>query len=370
MVIINIKLIIPISLIVLSIINSCNSNNFSRKNERTYLFPVEENGKWGYINQYGELIIPYKFDGADDFYEGLAGVKVDSLWGFIDTTGIIVIKPNYNLIGIFSEGFCSVGVWAHRKYDISFVIKRDGTIAFIPPVSSFLNFKFGRSQIIVEDEVWIIDTSGSKIINIDCKEAQESPMNEGILRVYCSNNANLSDSTKYFDKDGKLLLAYSGFGFGVFRCGLAKIILNDTSICYVDKKGNIKIKNLNRNYIYEDFSENRAVVFNTDSRLSGVIDTLGNVIVPYKYKTIYNYHEGLAAFCTNDEKHWGFLNQQGDTVIHPFKDEIWISKGFFHGLCKVISEGNTNHWGYINKKGEFVWHTKGWKVQQAKIKQR
>jgi hypothetical protein len=31
------------------------------------LLPVENNGSWGYINQYGKLIVDYKFDNAAQF---------------------------------------------------------------------------------------------------------------------------------------------------------------------------------------------------------------------------------------------------------------------------------------------------------------
>ena len=39
------------------------------------LWPVEKDKKWGYIDKTGRLIIPFKFDGAGDFSEGLAAVE-------------------------------------------------------------------------------------------------------------------------------------------------------------------------------------------------------------------------------------------------------------------------------------------------------
>lgn len=51
------------------------------------LFPVTSGGKWGYINEKGDLVISLQFDGADYFSYGLARVKTASKFGYIDPTG-------------------------------------------------------------------------------------------------------------------------------------------------------------------------------------------------------------------------------------------------------------------------------------------
>lgn len=43
--------------------------------------------KRGFINHSGELVIPYNYDYADDFSEGLAVVIQDGKWGFVDKQG-------------------------------------------------------------------------------------------------------------------------------------------------------------------------------------------------------------------------------------------------------------------------------------------
>ena len=44
-------------------------------------------GKWGYIDQQGEVAIAPQFDYAADFSEGLAAVQQDGRYGYIDTDG-------------------------------------------------------------------------------------------------------------------------------------------------------------------------------------------------------------------------------------------------------------------------------------------
>lgn len=55
-----------------------------------------QNGKYGYCDESGALVIPYKFSYAENFSSnGLALVKVKDKYGFIDTKGNFVIEPKY-----------------------------------------------------------------------------------------------------------------------------------------------------------------------------------------------------------------------------------------------------------------------------------
>ena len=72
------------------------------------LWPVEQHKKWGYIDKTGRLIIPFKFDGAADFSEGLAAVEIKEKTGYIDKTGKFVIPPRFLSGFPFSEGLAVV----------------------------------------------------------------------------------------------------------------------------------------------------------------------------------------------------------------------------------------------------------------------
>lgn len=74
------------------------------------LAPVQDDkGKWGYINKTGKVVIPCKWKDAWDFSEGLAAVMDDNLtWGYIDKTGEEVISCHWIFAGMFSEGLADV----------------------------------------------------------------------------------------------------------------------------------------------------------------------------------------------------------------------------------------------------------------------
>ena len=58
--------------------------SFSVSKAQDGLYPFEEKGKYGYINQSGKVIIQGQYSFADQFYDGLAVVKDKGKKGFID----------------------------------------------------------------------------------------------------------------------------------------------------------------------------------------------------------------------------------------------------------------------------------------------
>src|SRR5437879_136591 len=68
------------------------------------LYPVVQNGKWGYMNRSGKIIINPQFDGALCFSEALALVIVGKKVGYVNTNGEYVVNPQFDDGTRFSEG--------------------------------------------------------------------------------------------------------------------------------------------------------------------------------------------------------------------------------------------------------------------------
>ena len=51
------------------------------------LFPIAQQGKWGFLDRTGQVVVPPQFTTAWEFSEGRAGVKIKDQFGFIDQTG-------------------------------------------------------------------------------------------------------------------------------------------------------------------------------------------------------------------------------------------------------------------------------------------
>ena len=70
-----------------------------------------EDGKYGLVDKTGKVIIPWPYkDRFPSFSQGLARVQVDDKYGFIDTAGKVVIPPQFDHADNFSEGLAGIRV--------------------------------------------------------------------------------------------------------------------------------------------------------------------------------------------------------------------------------------------------------------------
>lgn len=92
------RIYIFISLILICLLQSCITNKQIDEllSDKTFLYPVSYNGKWGYTNENGELVIPCKYDSVQFFSLGLAVVKQKEKYGYLKTNGDWHIEPEFD----------------------------------------------------------------------------------------------------------------------------------------------------------------------------------------------------------------------------------------------------------------------------------
>lgn len=74
-------------------------------NDSTYA-AVKLNGKWGYVDAEGKIVIEPQYSDARSFSNGYAAVEKDGKWGFIDLQGNIVIEPQFENTKDFNNYGC------------------------------------------------------------------------------------------------------------------------------------------------------------------------------------------------------------------------------------------------------------------------
>lgn len=83
----------------------------------TTLFLSKKDGKYGYVDKDGNVVVDYKYDdaGSQNIY-GYSAVKKDGKWGAINSKGEVVQEPTYNLDEYLKIDF--VGRW-HLGKDLN-----------------------------------------------------------------------------------------------------------------------------------------------------------------------------------------------------------------------------------------------------------
>ena len=75
------------------------------------------NGKWGYIDDSGEIVIKPQYNNAKSFSNGLAAVFIDEKWGFINRNNELVIDNIFEDAMYFTnQGMCMVSEYDGLYY--------------------------------------------------------------------------------------------------------------------------------------------------------------------------------------------------------------------------------------------------------------
>ena len=72
------------------------------------LVVFRQDGRYGYMDLTGKVVVPALYDDANPFTDGLGSVRVNDSWGFVDHSNKMVISPQYSQVGTFIDGICSL----------------------------------------------------------------------------------------------------------------------------------------------------------------------------------------------------------------------------------------------------------------------
>lgn len=339
--------LIAVGLILLFSIKSCRYASIEssivpqiENNDSTpMLYYVKDNisGLYGFIDETGKLVIPYKWEDAFCFTEGLAGVKdTTDQYGFIDTTGTLVIPCQWKIACGFRNALAPVineqGRWGYIDTSGKEVIPFQWATA-----SSFCD---GLAW--VEDEQGLrgyIDMSGKVVIPFLWNITLD--FSEGLAAVCDQASSNWG----FIDKTGKLVIPYMWMYADSFSNGLACVMDGHGNHYYIDKTGNVVIS-CEGEYAWS-FSEG-LVVWESNTGRYGYVDTNGKTVIPCQWKCAKEFSEGLAAVLDNNNK-WGYIDKFGKLVI-PCK---WKEADAFIGALAPVTDTGGRRW-WIDKAGKVI----------------
>jgi len=162
------------------------------------LAAVKSKNKWGYIDKSGKAVIPFKYNYAAPFSEGLALVLPEPPdggkggIGYIDKTGKLVVEPRFAKGGSFKSAFAPV-----KEGDKYGFIDRGGRMVIPARFEGAADFSEALAAVKVDGRWGYVDTEGDVVIDPQFDEAL--PFDGGLAPVA------LRGKEGYVDKTGNLV---------------------------------------------------------------------------------------------------------------------------------------------------------------------
>lgn len=157
------------------------TKSFSETEKKYYegLRSFEENGKFGFVDSLGDIVIKAQYDGVGCFNEGLVSVCLNGKYGFIDKTGAKIIEAKYDYANYFSQGLACVTL--NNKFGY---IDKKGNIVIdfaYDEASDFWEHD-GFAAVKLNGKEGLIDRTGKIIMPIKFEHA--SSTQNGIAHIF------------------------------------------------------------------------------------------------------------------------------------------------------------------------------------------
>src|ERR1051325_5406750 len=297
------------------------------------LLPIQQGGKWGYINRSGEVVIKPQFEAAEPFADGLALVRypprkkplkpgekkaelVEGI-GFIDPTGKVVIElesPLHINGDSFSEGLTKYWTWDAAQGNLYGYIDTSGKVQIKARFTYAYSFVDGLAAVCIEQKCGFIDKSGDFVI--EPKFRMNNSFSEGLALAGLEY-----EIIGFVNKSGEMVIEPQFLNTGTqFREGLAVV-----------------------NYPHGKF---------------GYINTEGVLVIPMQFEMAQPFSEGLAAVRVDSK--WGYIDKNGKFVIEPqflgagpFSEGL-APAGKIDFMSATRSDEPEPTTGFIDKQGKMV----------------
>lgn len=187
----------------------------------SHLEPIYENGRWGYADQSGKVVIAARFDAARPFAGGLAqvGVMDEELpeiqarpnlkWGYIDERGRVLVELRYAVLRNFSENLAAAAVLDAEKPE-ALIFRRGGDRR---------NLKWGY-----------VDRGGREVIPLQFLNAGD--FSEGLAQVNVGGGKGSAcgppPNYGYVDKTGAFVIKPQFASAAGFKNGRARVSVGHT----------------------------------------------------------------------------------------------------------------------------------------------
>lgn len=320
--------------------------------------------RWGFINKKGDLVIKADYEEVGNFQEGLCAVQKNNRWGFIDKNGKIIVQTIYKTVWAYSNGLAKI---LDDNNKVGFIDK-NGKMVIQPQYESAIN----HHPILVQEKgkyFYIYRNNGKTLKRLgkflyatpfleDSTAIVETKQGFGKLHIngqywIVPKYDDLKDNGNGFvafrkngqwgilDKHGKVVIEAQFQNIGTFYHDVT-YAAQDNWYGLINTKGQFIVAPTYTQIWYAQTG--LWVVVNTDGQ-HGLVNHIGQIILPMKYETILRFQEGYSAVLKNGL--WAYINTSGQ-LITPF--HYSLAWNFREGLARVIVKKDEQI--FIDKNGK------------------
>ncbi len=294
-----------------------------------YLFSVERDGKWGYMDETGAIRIAPEYEYAKVFRFGLGVAKRNGYYGLLGAEGPIT-EFEFDQLGELSNDRVLAAYGAQYGY-----LNEKGELAIEPIYDAASDFRDGLAAVCVQGQWGYVDVEGN--LRIGMQYASATDFGDGLAAVWKEGNGYL-----LIDRNGRIKARLSLIPGGAFSCGRMLVANGEDKLGYIDTKGKTVIEPIydGADSFYEDL-----VAVQSDGAW-GYIDREGNWVVEPAFDDAWRFSEGYAPVLVDGL--WGYIDREGNWAIEPQFEEAYL---FTNGLAPVVLDGV---YRYVRPDGAFV----------------
>ena len=329
------------------------------------LIKIEDNKKFGYIDNEGTIISRAKYTYGSDFYKGYAVVKNNNnLYGILNGKGALEIPfGNYYYIGLFGNRYIvskitndglkqallspKLDLLTSLKYD-SISYAKNGMYLFTRDETMGILNKEGK-----EIYSFKVDEVDDKNIDIEISEVDEDlPLTDRYAKVKVNNSSTIINLST-----GKEIYSYTLKDINVLKNNVFYIKADETnenSTYIVINDNEVKLKTTKYKRVrVDDYKSNIAIGINDDTSIS-YINLLTQKEINDNENNDYYYGDGLILEKSHD------FNSNKDIyniisskkIVGSFTDYTPVNNKFYNGILNVkLYEGKYN---YVDKEGNIL----------------
>lgn len=298
-----------------------------------------DNGRWGYINMKGEVVIEAKYTmNCKPFRSGMA--RIDKTH-FINLKGER-IYPKHRVLEAreYSDGLVAVRTTKNWGF-----MNRSGELVVSDVYKYITDFDNGYAVVKNKEGFFIIDKMGNKqkvMNNKKKKITYIKRMTEGLAPIKVASHWG------FVNQEGEIVIETMFLGVGYFKGGVAWARAVNDKIGYINKEGEWVIEPIFD--MAKDFDiVSRLAKVKGEGIRDGYVNMEGKVIQFENTRDHQRYFDGMC----RDTKQMGnaksgYLDKNGNWAIEPI---FGIAGHFNEGYAAVRMKGK---WGVINKKGEYI----------------